>query len=1635
MSHLPSSRARRARSSSSRSNRRPARSRLLRGELLEERAVMAGDITVLDAGGGSLDGLVGAADGTINDADFVGGGTLSRAALQSIGAGVSININTTGNIIFQFLTSNIALATDAANNAEFRAIGAPNKITFGPAGGSALTVAAGGLSLRAGAGIGSLTNPITSGTTRLEAGSGVGGIFIVNTAATLSIGNASAALDGVNASASGDVQITNSGNIVLDGTNVDDIRAASGNVLVQSLGGNVETRNDSTDAIDSDDGSVTIIAGVDILLGSAATDRFGDIEANGNLVLTAGRDIVLDEDTFVDAFGAGTVDATAGFNISILASDGTLGAHIRADDGAINLTTGPGGVFTSTSGATPAIDSDADNDATDGAITISAGDMVITGGIDADTGIVTLQQAGTATNGVVLGTLAAPLVVPESEPNNTFGTAQAVGSVVAPIDITGTGDGTFDYYSFTVSAGLRRTFEMTSGNFDTEIFLYDSAGVFLAGNDDSSSSLLSRLSFTFATAGTYVIAVGQFNSFDDGTNTGTVAGSTPLAGNTYTLAISPGDLDLSDAELDLVTGSVLRVGRSDNAGSIEIVSTISPALTSQLELFTGGAIIDNNGGPDIIVPRLGMTAATGIGVHAPNFEIDTTVSNLEAVTATGGIAVSNSGPVQIGGVNATLEGVHVTTAGDILISSSGTIQLTDNDGLETVRSKSGNVTLTASGATADISSTVDGDAITADGGSVTLVAGQDILLGTVGSDHDNDVRADGSISFNAGRDITIDGFSDISADDFGNSTGGSVTFTAARDIGVTNAHGDDASVGASGGGAVTFTAGAGRFVTVNAAGNALFSTLGSMTLNADRVVIGATTTVTAGDDLNILPVSANWKIDLGSITDAAAATLELSAAELANVKAFDTLRIGNAADTGDITLTGQIVIPQVNVANVSLRTAGAILDGTPGEQIDLTASQVALRAETGIGSANDLDLAVSGIAFHNTTSGNVLITNDPPGAVTSIGGIDGLTQSSNDAAGGVLFFTSNGGIFLFHDVRANGNLTLTALASPGPDDYIFMSFMTTIESTTGDVTLRAGDTITVQQTSVVNAFNNLTINGGFGEVDGGGGVDLTGTLSAANVNILGGSGADVFNINPLAAPPLVNVSGLSGNDLFNVTPNAATAFFIDGGSPTFPVFPGDQLDVDLVGTLNPVLTPNGTGAGTFTFSNRQPVDFVSIEQLLGDDLGDAPDTYGTLAASGGARHQIGGPLFLGAGIDFDIDGHPSVNADGDDLSGSDDEDGVILPGAVIAGLGATATVTASAAGFLDAWIDFNGNGAFEPNEHIATALPVVAGANQVAFNVPDTAVGGTTYARFRLSSFGGLAPTGFAPDGEVEDYQIGVTALTPGSAGIFPDPNNPGKFILIAVGTSKNDTIVIDPVVGFNARVMLNGKAILRVPYDFFQSFAIFGLAGNDTLIVNEFFAKPAQLFGGVGNDKLYGGQAGDTLWGGIGNDELYGRKGNDVLNGEDGNDLLKGGDGNDLLLGGIGNDKLYGEGGADVLLGGDGNDSLWGGAGRDVLIGGVGGDTLNGEGGDDILISGVTNHDANQAALLAISAEWNSNLAYPTRVANLQGGGGFNLAKGVDVFDDGSVDTLFGNGDRDWFLFAVGQDKPKDRATNEQIN
>jgi hypothetical protein len=245
-------------------------------------------------------------------------------------------------------------------------------------------------------------------------------------------------------------------------------------------------------------------------------------------------------------------------------------------------------------------------------------------------------------------------------------------------------------------------------------------------------------------------------------------------------------------------------------------------------------------------------------------------------------------------------------------------------------------------------------------------------------------------------------------------------------------------------------------------------------------------------------------------------------------------------------------------------------------------------------------------------------------------------------------------------------------------------------------------------------------------------------------------------------------------------------------APSVPVVSGtNQITFPVPAGITPAHTfarVRFSSIGALSPSRSAPdgeVEDYKVKILPGDtpvyDYGDALDMpYPTLNASGGAAHVPGGPM-LGARVDTESDGQPDPQALGDDLNlvfpgGPDDEDGVLFPYPLIAGMGNVVEVTASAPGMVDAWVDFNGNGSWlDPGEQILVSTPVGPGVNVIPIIVPPPpgTITGPVFARFRISSAGGLAPTGFAPDGEVEDHLVDVYEGAVLDWGDAPDPTYP----------------------------------------------------------------------------------------------------------------------------------------------------------------------------------------------------------------------------------------------------------------------
>jgi hypothetical protein len=274
----------------------------------------------------------------------------------------------------------------------------------------------------------------------------------------------------------------------------------------------------------------------------------------------------------------------------------------------------------------------------------------------------------------------------------------------------------------------------------------------------------------------------------------------------------------------------------------------------------------------------------------------------------------------------------------------------------------------------------------------------------------------------------------------------------------------------------------------------------------------------------------------------------------------------------------------------------------------------------------------------------------------------------------------------------------------------------------------------------------------------------------------------------------------------------------------------------------PTISPPHQGGDEYADSDADPatgrtavIDVVAgthvrtIDAGLSDyptlDFGDAPAPYPTTLAAGGAHHTVVLDVYLGNTVDRELDGREDPDALGDDNAKLDDEDGVVVDAFLVAGQTAQITVTASVAGKLDAWLDLNGDGDWDDqvdgqDEHIFVSESLVAGPNDLSFDVPAGAAPGYTFARFRFSTVGGLDYDGPAADGEVEDYRVGID-----DAEVLLD----GRTV-VANGGALDDHFQFDTV-GSMYHVTLSGRLHEFTIVDV-DTVEFHGGPGNDSAVV-----------------------------------------------------------------------------------------------------------------------------------------------------------------------------------------------------------
>ena len=188
----------------------------------------------------------------------------------------------------------------------------------------------------------------------------------------------------------------------------------------------------------------------------------------------------------------------------------------------------------------------------------------------------------------------------------------------------------------------------------------------------------------------------------------------------------------------------------------------------------------------------------------------------------------------------------------------------------------------------------------------------------------------------------------------------------------------------------------------------------------------------------------------------------------------------------------------------------------------------------------------------------------------------------------------------------------------------------------GTDVLRLGFSGILPSTNTVDAIEGViryTASSSGGRIDLEDGADTTADTFHQNQNSVGASPSDnLFGpggslqfsgiIDFGASSPALRINLGSGGDTIFSEPLAVARLNVNGGNPTS--VPGDNFRLSLAGVTSPVLTPNGVGAGTYTFGNAGAVNYISFESastyVPGDFSGNGvvgPEDYAVWKANFG----------------------------------------------------------------------------------------------------------------------------------------------------------------------------------------------------------------------------------------------------------------------------------------------------------------------------------------------------------------------------------------------------------------------------------
>ncbi|MCA9396508.1 MAG: hypothetical protein KC649_04995, partial [Candidatus Omnitrophica bacterium] len=595
----------------------------------------------------------------------------------------------------------------------------------------------GGLGVIGGGAFGANGNPIETSVDNFEITS-TGGVYVLNDGA-LEIGGVSALLNGVQNTGGGIEIYAQSPLTVTE----DVVELGGDDIALAALGSsgddNLVVQNGANVRSETGNGNVLLVAGNDLVIEDGSTI---EAEGSGNVGLYAGKDytneLLTDEGNgFADIImqGAGSSVVADTGDVTIYAADEVQltsvttngNANIQAERGAIidALNTASANVtanqvlfdgYLGVGSASNAVDTVASNleaDGNFGGVYISnTGDLTIGDG-DAGDGISGIVNQ----LGDIVVTSSDALTVNENIHTNNNGNINLTALGADPTD------------DITVNTGV--SVSTASGDVTLN-----------SGND----VLLN---------GTAELSAGGSGSVNVDADQDITMSSDSL-------------IETKDGNITLVAGN------DANLATVNADSDSNSVVVGDVLIQAGGAVTDTNAGAaNIIADQLEIQSANGIATDADVLETEVNYFVAQNTTS-GGIFVENTGALVIGnGVSGTINGVSNAGTSSIQIATNSPLSID-----EAVEDTNGNdITLAAYGNTAVDNVVVNADVAASGGdGSVIIAAGNNVSMGnnvTVSAENAGDVSllagedlSDSTINQdgNASADILMGGNSVVSVD-------------------------------------------------------------------------------------------------------------------------------------------------------------------------------------------------------------------------------------------------------------------------------------------------------------------------------------------------------------------------------------------------------------------------------------------------------------------------------------------------------------------------------------------------------------------------------------------------------------------------------------------------------------------------------------------------------------------------------------------------------------------------------------------------------------------------------------------------------------------------------------------------------